>query len=163
VENAAFNALYERTNKQLMQYVFRRISFDMEDVVDEVYITAWRKRGEIPNDHEEALLWLYAVGRKVIANKIRWKARLNRFNKLNNPLVAAEARNVSPRDNWVQEALISMPVAQREALILVEWDGLSIAEAAVVLGIPETTLTKRLHDARKVFVKAYSVIEEREK
>jgi DNA-directed RNA polymerase specialized sigma24 family protein len=56
-----------------------------------------------------------------------------------------------------------MPVVQREALMLVEWDGLSIAEAAAVLGIPETTLTKRLHSAREVFVKNYSVIEEREK
>ena len=163
MENAAFNALYERTYRQISQYVFRRISFDVEDVVDEVYITAWRKRGEIPNEHEKALLWLYAVGRKVIANKVRWKARLNRFNKLNNPLVAAEAKNVSPRDNWVQEVLISMPVNQREALILVEWDGLSIDEAAVVLGIPGTTLTKRLHSAREVFVKNYLVIEEREK
>ncbi len=163
MDNAAFNALYERTNKQISQYVFRRISFDVEDVVDDIYTTAWRKRGDVPNDHEEALLWLYAVGRKVIANKVRWKKRLNRFNKLNNPLVAAEERHRSARDNWVQEALISMPVIQREALMLVEWDGLSIAEAAVVLGIPGTTLTKRLHSAREVFVKNYSVIEEREK
>ena len=163
MESAAFNALYERTYKQISQYVFRRISFDVEDVVDDIYTTAWRKRGDIPNEHEKALLWLYAVARKVIANKVRWKARLNRFNKLNNPLVAAEARNRSPRDNWVQEVLISMPPIQREALLLVEWDGLSIAEAAVVLGIPGTTLTKRLHSARESFVKSYSVIEEREK
>ena len=158
-----FPALYERTNRQISQYVFRRISFDVEDVVDDIYTIAWRKREDIPNDHEEALLWLYAIGRKVIANKVRWKARLDRFNKLNNPLVAAEARNGSPRDNWVQEVLISMPPIQREALLLVEWDGLSIAEAAVVLGIPGTTLTKRLHSARESFVKSYSVIEEREK
>jgi DNA-directed RNA polymerase specialized sigma24 family protein len=56
-----------------------------------------------------------------------------------------------------------MPVIQREALMLVEWDGLSVAEAAVVLGVPGTTVTKRLHSAREVFVKNYSVIEEREK
>ena len=158
-----FPALYERTNRQISQYVFRRISFDVEDVVDDIYTIAWRKREDIPNDHEEALLWLYAIGRKVIANKVRWKSRLDRFNKLNNPLVAAEARNGSPRDNWVQEALISMPVIQREALMLVEWDGLCIAEAAEVLGVPGTTLTKRLHSAREVFAKNYSVIEEREK
>jgi RNA polymerase sigma factor (sigma-70 family) len=163
VENAVFNALYERTNKQISQYVFRRISFDVEDVVDDVYTTAWRKREEIPTDPDEALLWLYAVGRKVIANKVRWKARLDRFNKLNNPLVAAEARSGSPRDNWVQEALIAMPSSQREALILVEWDGLSISEASVVLGVPPTTLTKRLHSARAMFAQSYSVIEEREK
>jgi RNA polymerase sigma-70 factor (ECF subfamily) len=158
-----FPALYERTNKQISQYVFRRISFDVEDVVDDIYTIAWRKREDIPNDHEEALLWLYAIGRKVIANKVRWKSRLDRFNKLNNPLVAAESRNGSPRDNWVQEALISMPVIQREALMLVEWDGLCIAEAAEVLGVPGTTVTKRLHSAREVFAKNYSVIEEREK
>lgn len=163
MDDAEFNALHERTNRQISQFVFRRISFDVEDVVDEIYTTAWRKRGDLPNRHNEALLWLYAVGRKVIANKVRWKTRLNRFNNLNNPLVAAEARHRSQRDNWVQEALISMPDIQREALMLVEWDGLSISEAAIVLGIPGTTLTKRLHSARAVFVKNYSLIKETEK
>jgi len=33
----------------------------------------------------------------------------------------------------------------------VEWDGLSVSEAATVLDIPETTLTKRLHTARESF------------
>jgi len=59
-----FPALYERTNKQISQYVFRRISFDVEDVVDDIYTTAWRKRDDIPTDDEEALLWLYAIGAK---------------------------------------------------------------------------------------------------
>lgn len=163
MEDAVFNALFERTNKQISQYVFRRISFDVEDVVDDVYTTAWRKREVIPTDPEEALLWLYAVARKVIANKVRWKARLDRFNKLNNPLVAAEAKSGNSRDNWVQEALVSLPIIQREALLLVEWDGLSITDAATVLGIPRTTLTKRLHSARQIFAENYSIIEEREK
>lgn len=161
--DSAINDFYKLTSAQISKYVSRRISWDVDDVVDEIYTTAWRRRADMPQNHDEGLLWLYAIGRKVIANKSRWKARSDRFNKLNMPLVSAEIANQSPRDNWVHEALLALPAKQREALLLVEWDSLSVADAAAVLSVPETTLTKRLHSARAAFADAYSLIEAREK
>lgn len=159
----SFDELFLQTNGKISAYVSRRISWDVEDIVDDIYTTAWRRRSNMPADEKEVLLWLFAIGRRVIANKIRWRRRLDRFNTLNNPLVASAASNQYDRETWVHEALAAMPNNQREALMLVEWDGLSITEAATVLSVPETTLTKRLHSAREVFARAYSLIEEREK
>ena len=158
-----FNDLYKATNEQIYRYVSRRISWDVDDVVDDIYTTAWRRKADLPANQDEALLWLYAVGRRVIANKVRWKARSDRFKTLNTPLVSAGISNHGPQDNWVHEALVEMPTSQREALMLVEWDGLSVTDAAKVVGIPETTLTKRLHSARATFAQTYSLIEAREK
>jgi RNA polymerase sigma-70 factor (ECF subfamily) len=158
-----FDELFVQTNGKIEAFVRRRISWDVEDVVDEIYTTAWRKKEAIPDDEKEALLWLFATARRVIANKIRFKSRQDRFNTLNNPLIESTASQHNVQQTWVHEALASMKKDHREALLLVEWDGFSVSEAAKVLDIPETTLTKRLHSARESFSRFYSVIEEREK
>lgn len=158
-----FDEIFLQTNGAIHAYVSRRISWDIEDIVDDVYVTAWRKKEAIPTDDKEALLWLFAVARRVIANKVRFKSRFDRFNKLNHPLLASVASQQSSQETFVHEALVALNKDHREALMLVEWDGLSTAEAAQVLDIPETTLTKRLHSAREAFAQTYSVIEEREK
>jgi RNA polymerase sigma-70 factor (ECF subfamily) len=163
VTESLFNELYKATNEQIYRYVSRRISWDVDDVVDDIYTTAWRRKADLPANQDEALLWLYAVGRRVIANKVRWKARSDRFNKLNTPLVSAGIASQSLRDNWVHDALVDLPNNHREALMLVEWDGLSVTDAAEVIGVPETTLTKRLSAARAKFAQTYSLIEAREK
>ena len=159
----SFDELFVQTNPKIEAFVRRRISWDIEDVVEEIYTTAWRKKEAIPNDEKEALLWLFATARRVIANKVRFKRRQDRFNGLNNPLIESAATQHSPHQTWVHEALASMTKDHREALLLVEWDGLSVGEAATVLDIPETTLTKRLHSARESFSRSYSLIEGREK
>lgn len=161
--DSSFNDLFKATNEQIAKYVSRRISWDVDDIVDDIYTTAWRRRADLPVNQDEALLWLYGIGRKLIANKVRWKARSDRFNKLNTPLVSAGIASQSSRDNWVHDALVELPANHREALMLVEWDGLAVAEAAEVIGVPETTLTKRLSAARAAFAKTYSLIEAREK
>lgn len=163
MQNQSFEALFKATNLQISKFVRRRISWDVDDIVDEIYTTAWRRRADMPSNSDEVILWLYAIGRRVIANKLRWKSRLDRFNRLNNPIIAADNSNLSPRENWVHESLAKLAANQREALMLVEWDGLSVADAAKVIDVPETTLTKRLSAARAKFAQTYSLIEAREK
>jgi RNA polymerase sigma-70 factor (ECF subfamily) len=48
----------------------------------------------------------------------------------------------------VKEMLASLPPAQREALMLVEWLGYTAEEAAKVLGIRPSSVRGRLHRAR---------------
>jgi RNA polymerase sigma factor (sigma-70 family) len=51
----------------------------------------------------------------------------------------------------VMELLHSIPVTQRQALILVEWLGLTSEEAGKVLGIEATSVRGRIHRARDSF------------
>jgi RNA polymerase sigma factor (sigma-70 family) len=59
------------------------------------------------------------------------------------PAAAVEARAEARR------ALAALPVGLREALVLVEWVGLSAEEAAPVLGIEAVSVRGRLHRARQ--------------
>ncbi len=59
------------------------------------------------------------------------------------PAIAVEARAEARR------ALALLPAGLREALVLVEWVGLSAEEAAPVLGIEPVSVRGRLHRARR--------------
>jgi DNA-directed RNA polymerase specialized sigma24 family protein len=48
----------------------------------------------------------------------------------------------------LRRALAGLMSGDREVLLLVTWEGLTPAEAAVVLGIPQGTARSRLHRAR---------------
>jgi len=52
-------------------------------------------------------------------------------------------------DGVVAEALAGVSGDFRQVIVLVDIDGLSYAEAAAYLGIPEGTVMSRLHRARK--------------
>ena len=53
------------------------------------------------------------------------------------------------RMSAVRRAVDKLPRHERETLELVTWAGLSIAETALALGVPEGTVKARLHRARK--------------
>ncbi|NBW91379.1 MAG: RNA polymerase sigma factor [Actinobacteria bacterium] len=151
-----FSDLFQSTHKRILQYVNRRISWDAEDVVDDIFAVAWKRKEDIPANPDERIVWLYAIGRKVIANKIRYKARADRFNKLNNPLVEGSSESSGESNMVTNQVLMEMPQELREPLLLVEWDQLSVKDAAKVLGISESTVNNRLHTARELFARKYS-------
>ena len=59
----------------------------------------------------------------------------------------AVASSVAERDA-LRTALARLPEEDRELLMLVRWDGLSLRDAGEVLGVPEGTVSSRLHRAR---------------
>jgi RNA polymerase sigma-70 factor (ECF subfamily) len=66
------------------------------------------------------------------------------------PLVAPEA----PGGEGVWIALSTLSERDREALLLVAWEGLSTARAARVLGVRANTFAARLYRARRRFAHA---------
>jgi RNA polymerase sigma-70 factor, ECF subfamily len=49
----------------------------------------------------------------------------------------------------VQEAILSLPIAQREALVLFQYEELSLEEIARILNVTAGTVKSRLHRARE--------------
>ena len=84
-----FDEFFQSTYERIFKYVNRRIAWDAEDVVNDIYVIAWKRKASMPTTPDEQILWLYAIGRRVIANKIRWKTRLDSFNRLHKPLLHA--------------------------------------------------------------------------
>lgn len=158
-----FSEYFRATHGDVSRFVSRRISWDVDDVIEEIYAAAWRRRSELPDSAEDVRIWLYATGRRIIANKLRWRARLDRFNSLSAPLLEQPNGVTSTLDSKVHDALMKLHSEQREALMLVEWEGLTVTDAAKVLAVTPSTLTKRLHAAREFFARNYSSVDNTEK
>jgi RNA polymerase sigma-70 factor (ECF subfamily) len=131
-------------------FAHRRISATAaDDVVSEVFVTAWRRLDEVPSDE---LPWLLGIARGVMANQRRGESRRH---ALHQRLVATSVAEVEPSpdleagESAVLHALSSLGENDQEVLRLVAWDGLDRARAAQVLGISAALFAVRLHRARR--------------
>ena len=122
----------------------------VEDIVGEVFVVAWRRIADIPADAE--LPWLLGVARHVVRSSARsstdWTALHERLSQQPAEPLTDVAADVAERDR-VTAALGKLPEADREAILLVYWHDLSVADAAAVVGCKPTTFTVRLHRARR--------------
>jgi RNA polymerase sigma-70 factor (ECF subfamily) len=148
-----FTSMYVATAPFVTRYVVRRVRGDVEDIVEDVYVTAWNKRSDMPADADDRLVWLYAIARRTIANSVRLRRRRERFNKSLEPLATPESGSseAALAVTIVHAALAKMDDKERDILLMVEWDGLTVAQAARVADISDSAAGKRLASARENF------------
>lgn len=138
---------------------------DAQDAVADVFLTAWRRLDDVPEDDVAARVWLYATARKVLANQ----RRSNRRRSALQDRLAHEAA-ASPQEqsatggeaSLVRDALDRLESRDREVLLLAEWEGLAPAEIASVLGCLTVTARGRLHRARRRFRAAFEDVCDRD-
>jgi RNA polymerase sigma-70 factor, ECF subfamily len=142
-----FEHLWERHHRRVLAYALRRADrATAEDVVSETFLTAWRRRAEQP---VYELAWLLAVARNLLANQARGERRRDAL--AHALLGQASATHLGPDavDSDVLRALAALDESDREALILVAWDGLTPAEAARVVGCSAAAFRARQLRARR--------------
>ena len=144
-------ALFREQSAQVYAYARRHVGdHDADDVVAEVFLAAWRRRDELP---ERVLPWLLVTARNVIRNQRRsgrradalWLAAVSDLWHLGHDMPAEDA--LIEREEHLR-ALAACTRPEREALLLVAWDGLTPAEAAQVAGCSTRAFTVRLSRAR---------------
>jgi RNA polymerase sigma-70 factor (ECF subfamily) len=149
-----FRTLYQEHYGSIRAYAVRRLASaeDVADVVAETFTAAWRRLGDIPPPPADRL-WLFGVARRVVAGRQR---SLRRRRDLLARLAASNyqpgatmgpAATTSAGDHVI-EALGRLRPGEREALLLVVWDQLSHAEAAVVLGCSANAVAIRVYRAK---------------
>ena len=150
--SARFEALFRMEYPAVAAYIRRRAEPDLvDDLVDEVFLVAWRRLERVP---VEPRPWLLTVARNVLGTHIRG-ARRSRA--LSVRLATGEVDQTSPPalgDGQAAAALAALRPKDREALLLVSWEGLSPSEAARVLGERPASFRSRLHRARSRFRQA---------
>ena len=78
-EDARFNQLYRRHHTANQDYCKRRVPDEMvDDVVAEVFLTAWRRLDDVP-EGDATGLWLYRVAYRVVGHQWRGVARQRRL------------------------------------------------------------------------------------
>jgi RNA polymerase sigma-70 factor (ECF subfamily) len=135
----------------LLAYFARRAwpTEDAADCVAEALVVLWRRRSELPSDRDAARAWAFGIARGVLQNYRRAGAR--RLALADAVRSAVQARHVSNGGELRTElvrALASLKEADRELVLLVAWEGLSIDAAASVLGIKAPAARARYSRAR---------------
>lgn len=148
-----FRRLFVEHYSDVLGYAMRRTDqADAEDAAAMVFLTVWRRFDELP-DGPAAVLWLYGVARRVVANQQRSQRRrqrlLTRLRLVRPEPVAASNRKDHQVSSMVRDALNRLKPADQEVLRLVTWEGLSYAEVGRVLGCSEGTVAVRVHRARR--------------
>jgi RNA polymerase sigma-70 factor (ECF subfamily) len=145
--DARFEALWAQHSATVLRYAARRVlPGDVDDVMAETFVIAWRRIGEVP---DPALPWLLGVARGVAANTTRSARRRDALREhLTSEARTAAPVGADPVSAEMLAALQRLSAADRELLTLVAWDGLTAAEAAQVLGCRRGTVAVRLHRAR---------------
>lgn len=146
-----FRDLYAATSRRLYAYLRRHADPDMaETVLSEVYVKAWRHLSSLT---DEPMGWLIVTAKRTLLDHHRAQQRRDR---LNDRLFTASRGDTDPGPEEqivdrqvILEALRQLSDEDREALLLVGWDGLSHSEAARVAGCSVPAFTKRLSRARQ--------------
>jgi RNA polymerase sigma factor (sigma-70 family) len=148
---ARFEALFEAHYLDVQRFLLRRTDLTAaEELTNEVFLICWRRLEQVP---EHALPWLYVTARKCLANHRRAAARHARRERA----AAHEFKDTIGRDpaerfaerDAVLRAFATLDERDREALRLVAWEGLSVADAARAVGTSRAAFGMRLHRARR--------------
>jgi RNA polymerase sigma factor (sigma-70 family) len=147
-----FVALWSEHSPRVMAYALRHLDSDAaQDVVSETFLVAWRRLASVPDD---PLPWLLVVARNTIANlrrsghrQARLAAELERWRQVAEPAAAADV--LATERAAVLAGLAALTPKEREALLLVAWDGLRPEQAAKVAGCSLAAFHVRLFRARR--------------
>ena len=167
-DQAAFDALYSRYERQIYAYVYRTMNGNPDDAFDltqETFLKAYRALAKTSDDLNISA-WLHRIAYNTCLDelrrrqRIRWQPwdimkhdRLLRGSAGENPersLLRREAEGA------VQEILNRMSPRNKQALILREYEGLSCEDIGVVMSISRSAVKSVLFRAREEFRK-YSV------
>ena len=146
-----FSALWAAHAHRILAYAHRHVGPDLADeVVAETFLVAWRRLADVPG---EALPWLLVVARNTVANQRRSGFRRRAVSQELARVVHLVETHPSAETSALERqavlrALATLSPREREALLLVSWDGLSPDAAAVVAGCSQSAFAMRLSRAR---------------
>jgi RNA polymerase sigma-70 factor (ECF subfamily) len=152
-----FALLFRRHAPLLQRYVTRRLGPQAaEDVVNEVFLVAFRQRRSYDLARTDARPWLYGIATNLVGRHRRGEVRALRALSATgvDPVTEgfadrSDARVVaSANSRRLAAALATLKAPFRDALLLVAWADLTYEETAAALGVPVGTVRSRVSRAR---------------
>ena len=156
-DQAAFLELYDQYRQPIFRFAYRLLGVVeiAEDVTHDCFLSLIRKPENFRPERASLKTYLYAAARNLSLKHFRSQGRETGLDEV------AEEPKESPRRGplrrlldeelatQVREAVFSLPPLQREALILFEYEGLSMSEVAEIAGTDVGAVKARLYRARE--------------
>jgi len=150
--------LARRSTPAVTSFLARRAyplsNADIDDLVEEVLVVAWRRLDDVPEGAEIA--WMIGVARNLLNNARRKHSRrVNAIHKLAPVRPDASAEDHVIANEQLRVALGTLRAQDKEVLLLHYWEGFDAPALAVVLGVSAGAAATRLSRAsarlREVF------------
>lgn len=165
---AAFETLVDRYSGDIYAVLFRitENAEDAADITQDTFVRALRSVRGFRGD-SELKTWLFRIAINESRNRFRWWKRRRRDVTLSLDATMGESEttfaemlvdtSISPEDEALSRereyalkaALLDVPVAYREAIVLCDIEGLTYEETAAALGIGLGTVKSRISRGRE--------------
>jgi RNA polymerase sigma-70 factor (ECF subfamily) len=164
-DRAALQTVYRLTSAKLFGVCLRILNerSDAEDVLQEVYVTVWRKAGEFDESRASPMTWLIAIARNRAIDRLRASRRSRRMDPID---AAAEVADTTPAADSALEdvqdrtrlygCLGELAGHERAALRGAFFDGNTYEELAVRMKVPLGTMKSWI---RRAMIKLKACLE----
>lgn len=156
-DQAAFLELYDRYREPIFRFAYRLLgSVEIaEDITHDCFLSLIRRPDGFRPERAALRTYLFAIARNLALKHFRKTGRETGLDDM------TEEPEVSPRQAplrrlldeeltaYVRDAVFRLPPLQREALILYEYEGLSLNEIAAVVDADAGAIKARLYRARE--------------
>jgi len=148
-DRAAMTELFTIYHPRLFKFVFRLTrSFSIADeMVNDIMLLVWQK-AETFRGESKVSTWIFGIAYRQTMRRVSRK-QIEIADQIDVDEVATYDDVTAEREDWIIQALHTLPAAQQVTMVLVFYLGLSYEETARVVNAPVNTIKTRMFHARR--------------
>jgi RNA polymerase sigma-70 factor (ECF subfamily) len=148
-DRGAIAELYAAYQPRLFRFVYRltRSHSTTEELINDIMLAIWRGARNFRGDSKPST-WIFGIAYRQALKRLSRK-KLSIAPYFDVDLVADSSGRSFEQEDWVHRGLDALPPAQRLAVELVFYLGLSYEEVATVTDCPVNTVKTRMFHARR--------------
>ncbi len=141
---------FDQYSRPVYRFVYRLTQRQdvAEDIVQEVFLALIRAPERFDAARGAMQTYLFAVARNLVLKRYRDYRREEQSETEDVPAPLLDHRNVFDLRAAVASAIADLPPLQQEAVILFEYEGVTLEELAQIVAADVGTVKSRLHRAR---------------
>ena len=156
-DETAFQILYERYRDGIFRFAYRLIGSveAAEDITHDCFLSLIKEPGRYDAGRASLRTYMYGAARNLALKQFNYFSRAAAIDELVEEPSSPETQGPMRRmlddelSAQVEKAIAGLPPLQREALVLFEYEDLSLAEIAEVVGADAGSVKSRLFRARE--------------
>jgi RNA polymerase sigma-70 factor, ECF subfamily len=152
-DRLAFEGLLRHYDGPLRAFAYRLVGDEVDDVLQEAYLRAYRSLRGFEDRGVGISAWLYRIVYHAAVDSLRQRTTRRAIVSRMGRVVSRHAGSAESEvleAAGLAELLETLPIDLRAVALLVDGYGFSYDDAAGILGAPAGTVASRLHRARDI-------------